>query len=377
MVKFDIIEDNKERIIFMLKTLIILLILNLSLFSNQTIINNPNSKKIVFINPGKSDEIFWVNVSNFMKAAANDFGFELKIIYAQRNHFKMIEIMQDVVNQKIKPDFLIIVNENNMADKLLKISNKHKIKTMLILNDLSKQQKSVFGKPRGYFPYWIGSIIPDNIQAGYLIAKSLIENSKHKNINMIAINGDESTFAARYRYMGLKQALKENPHVNFYQHFSADWREDISAQITQRALKRYPDTNVIWTANDPMAIGAIQAIVKTNKKILVSGLNWSQDALRAIKNDKMLASVGGHYMIGGWSIVLLYDYINGRDFIDESLELKQHIFSTINKSNYKTYQKYFKNEDFEQIDFTKFSKTENNSLKKYNFSLLEILGQLK
>jgi ABC-type sugar transport system substrate-binding protein len=358
-----------------MKILIILLILNFSLFSSPIIIDRTHSKEIVFINPGKSNEVFWLNVSTFMKAAANDFGFNLKIIYAERNHFKMIKIMKDIVNQKIKPDFLIIVNENNMADKLLKISNNHKIKTMLILNDLSKEQKSVFGKPRGYFPYWIGSIIPDNIQAGYLVAKSLIKNSKNKKINMIAINGDESTFAARHRYIGLQKALKENPNVNFYQHFTADWREDISAQITQRALKRYPDTNVIWTANDPMAIGAIKT--KNNKNILVSGLNWSQEALLAIQNDEMVASIGGHYMMGGWSIVLLYDYMHGKDFINESLELKQHIFSTIDKSNYKEYQKHFKNENFEQIDFTKFSKAKNNHINKYNFSLEKILGQLK
>ena len=105
-----------------MKILLLLLILNFSLFSSKTTINNLNPKKIVFINPGKSDEIFWLNVSKFMQAAANDFGFELKIIYAQRNHYKMIEIIHNIVEQKTKPDFLIIVNENNMAGKLLKIS---------------------------------------------------------------------------------------------------------------------------------------------------------------------------------------------------------------------------------------------------------------
>ncbi|OUR74811.1 hypothetical protein A9Q76_00165 [Arcobacter sp. 31_11_sub10_T18] len=359
-----------------MRILLILLLLKFSLLCNQTIINNANQKNVVFINPGKSNEVFWLNVSKFMQASANDFGFDLKIIYAQRNHFKMIEIMNDIVNQKTKPDFLIIVNENNMADKLLKISHKHKIKTMLILNDLSKKQKNELGQPREYFPYWIGTIIPDNIQAGYLIATSLIKNSKKKHINMIALNGDESTFAARQRYKGLKKALNENPHVNLYQKFIADWREDISESIMKRALLRYPQTDVIWASNDPMAIGAINIKNKQNRKILVSGLNWSQDALLAIKKDDMVASVGGHYMIGGWAMVLLYDSINGKDFMEESVELKQNIFGIIDKSNYANYQKYFKDEDFEQIDFTKFSKTKNDNLKKYNFSLEEIFKQL-
>ena len=312
-----------------MKILIILLTLSLYVFSTQTIINNVDKKKIIFINPGKSNEVFWLSVSKFMHAAANDLDFDLKVIYAQRNHFKMIEIINKIVSQKTKPDFLIIVNENNMADKLLKISNKHKIKTMLILNDLSKEQKDKFNKPREHFPYWIGTIIPDNKQAGYLIAKSLINASNAKNINMIAINGDQSTFAARQRYLGLQKALKEHPEVTFYQKFSADWREDFSSKITKRALKRYPNTNIIWAANDPMALGAIKIKNKYNKKILVSGLNWSQDALMAIHNNQMISSIGGHYMIGGWSMVLLYDYINGKDFASESLELKENIFGII------------------------------------------------
>mgnify|MGYP002750610294 CR=1 FL=1 len=72
--------------------------------------------KVTFINPGVSDIShptggFWYNVGSFMRAAAKDLNIELEILYAERNHLKIIEIVQEVANRKEKPDFLIIENE--------------------------------------------------------------------------------------------------------------------------------------------------------------------------------------------------------------------------------------------------------------------------
>lgn len=352
-----------------MKTILIILILFTFSFSEN--------KKITFINPGKSNELFWLNVSKFMIASAEDFKFDLDIYYAQRNHYKMLEILKQIIKEEKKPDFLIIVNENNMADRLISLANKHKIKTMLILNDLSKKQKEIYGKPRKNYKYWIGTIIPNNIHAGYLIAKSLIKEKKDKTLHLLAINGEESTFAARHRFLGLQKALKEYPNIKLVQKFIADWREDISYNITKRALARYKNIDLIWTANDPMAFGAIKAAKKMKRDILISGLNWSNHALDAIEKDELVATVGGHYMIGGWALVLINDYINGVDFKNEALEIKEDIFGTIDKSNYKEYKKYFSTQDYSQIDFKKFSKSQNPEIKKYDFSLEKILEQLK
>ena len=63
--------------------------------------------QISFINPGKSDEAFWVSVSQTMQAAAKEFGITLEIYYAQRNHIQMLTILDEILltNQNWLPQF--------------------------------------------------------------------------------------------------------------------------------------------------------------------------------------------------------------------------------------------------------------------------------
>lgn len=318
-------------------------------------------------------------VSQFMQAAADDLGFELDIRYAERNHFKMVDIAKEIAGKKSKPDFLLIVNENQLGPRLLEIAQEAGIQSFLILNDLTDEQKKEFGHPRQKMTSWVGTMVPDNVYAGYAIAKSLIKETPGI-LPLLAINGMEATPAAQERFQGLEKALAEHSQVKLLQKFVGDWRQDLAETIAFRALKRYPNTQAIWCANDPMALGAIQA-VKTNgqkpgQDVLISGLNWSLEALDAIELGTMKASAGGHFMLGGWSLVLLYDYLNGKDFIqEEGVEIKQRIFSVINRSNVEMYRKHFGKQEWGKIDFKKFSKVKNPTLLHYDFSLDALMDQ--
>ena len=42
------------------------------------------AESVLFLNPGSTQEAFWVSYSQFMQAAARDLGIDLRILYAQR-----------------------------------------------------------------------------------------------------------------------------------------------------------------------------------------------------------------------------------------------------------------------------------------------------
>ncbi len=155
----------------------------------------------------------------------------------------------------------------------------------------------------------------------------------------------------------------------------------MSEGIVQGALNRYPQTEAIWAANDPMAIEAVEAIINAGKNpgkdIFVAGLNWDAPALKRVKNGEMVASVGGHFITGGWVLVLLHDYHYGKGFVQETAQLKLEIFSILNRNNIDNYLKHFGNSHWSHIDFSKFSKVLNPTVMKYNFNFDEILLQLK
>ncbi len=336
---------------------------------------------IVFINPGKSDELFWTMVSDFMKASANDLGINLEIKYGERNFLNDIKIANEIVSRKVKPDYVIIVNEKLVADKLIDLFEKNNIKTFLILNELTAEQEKKIGKPRTNNKNYLGSIVPDNRKAGYLIAKSLDNSVSNytSDKNIIAIGGNRVTPAGKQRIEGLNKYLKENKNMNYLQTVYAEWDLETSYSMTTGLLKRYPQTNLIWAANDPMAIGAIGASEVFGKSvgenIFVSGLNWSSESLELIKKGIMVSSVGGHFTVGGFALVVLYDYHYGFDFGTKAnnFSLVIDVFDIIDKNNISLYEKLLKKDYWENIDFKKFSLKENKSLKKHNFSLKELL----
>lgn len=96
---------------------------------------------VTFMNPGMYKEAYWIMVSDFMQAAADDLGFSLEILYCERNHMKQIALAIEIANRKQKPDFVICVNEKLVAPQTIAPLDKAGIKTFLILNDLTGDQK--------------------------------------------------------------------------------------------------------------------------------------------------------------------------------------------------------------------------------------------
>ena len=45
---------------------------------------------VVFLNPGRSDEPFWRSYADFMQAAADDLGMDLRIEFAERDNARML-----------------------------------------------------------------------------------------------------------------------------------------------------------------------------------------------------------------------------------------------------------------------------------------------
>lgn len=335
---------------------------------------------VVFVNPGYSNEVYWVMVTNFMKASAKDLGINLEVVYAERSHIKQIELSKKLISKNPKPDYMIVVNEKLVAPSIIEEANKAGVKTLLILVDLADEQKIKYGTPRKNYKNWLGSIMPNNIQAGYNIGAELIKEArkKGKNLEMIAINGSRATLAAVEREEGLMKLLSKNKDVKLNQVVFAEWEMKKGYDSAKGLITRYPKTTMIWCANDLMAEGAIKAVEEVGKipgkDILIGGLNWSDAGIKMVKSGKMVTTVGGHFMVGGFSLVMIYDYENGIDFASsEGLEIQSEVFGALNIENIDAYIKNYGDQNWEKLDFKKFSKKLNPKLEKYDFSLKSVL----
>ena len=343
------------------------------------------AQSVAFINPGKSDEIYWVTASQGMEAAARSLGMNFEVQYAQREPLKTLEIARELAARPAgkRPEYVVITDDYAVADQLLRIVEPAGVKTFLAYSSIPADQRGGTGSPRGKYKGWLGSLEPRAEDAGYLTARALIERGKREKafapdgkLHMLAIAGDRSTPSSINRNQGMRRAVAEAPVVVLEQEVYAAWNRELAAQHADSLYRRYPDVKLIWAGNDLMAFGAMTAWEKRGGKPGVdawfSGINTSTEALEAIKSGRLTSLAGGHFITGAWSLVMIYDYHHGRDFADEGLELRRPMFAEFTPQLADRYIERF-GSGFDGVDFSRYSKVRNPKLKRYNFGFAQLL----
>lgn len=185
-----------------------------------------------------------------------------------------------------------------------------------------QDDKDVVGAPCGEYKYCIGHMFPNDVQAGHDLALALINESRgkfpDKTVELIAVSGSRDSAAAIDRNNGLERAVSDTPNTQLHQIVFAGWDPQDAQVRTTALLKRYPQTSVLWAASDAMALSmasAAKALGRTpGKDIFIGGVDWSDAGLAAVQQGDLVASLGGHFMEGGWVMVLLHDFHHGLDF---------------------------------------------------------------
>ncbi|MBF0225677.1 MAG: ABC transporter substrate-binding protein [Desulfobacterales bacterium] len=342
----------------------------------------PKKIKIGFFTPHLQNA-FWIKAEKLFRAACNDFNIEIKIYHANNSRETMREQIIDAVSGQDKVDAIIFQSFKQAGESFIQIADAAKVPAFLFNAGVDHNKT---GLPRGKYKYWIGEMMPSDEEAGFNLANYLIDAAiKTGNIDetgkvqMVGINGIFSDGASIERGIGLQRALNGRSDANLIRVIPGDWGFDTAKEKFLLLKKRYPQIKVVWSANDNMALGAIAGCKEMNltvgKDIIIGGIDWDVDALKSIKTGEMSITIGGHYLDAAWAVVLLYDYFNGVDFAQESVMMKSQMH-LITKSNIELFLNKLGDDEWEKVDFTKFSKKINPTIQKYNFTLEEILKQL-
>jgi ABC-type sugar transport system substrate-binding protein len=340
--------------------------------------------KVAFINPNGPPE-FWQPVCTTMKAAAAELGIDVEIRDSDHSRDKAIAIARDFLAQRPPPDFLIATNDVDAGGEVVKLADAAHVKTILLNNDLGES----YGEPRTKYRDWLGSIVPDHEGAGYGIATAILteaaERLTNRPLKILALTGDSTTPASIERVRGLKRGIKVMSGLlgpNSVQLVGVrylDWTAKTAEASMREFFRSGPHIDALWAANDPMALGGIVALKEAGYRpgldVMVGGLNWSQQAVDRVLNREMVVTYGGHFLLGAWAMVVLRDYKDGRDFAEEDVRLQfpMGAFDLPVARRFPDIGKV----DWSRVDFTRFSKTRNPALARYNFSPDAVLGQLE
>jgi ABC-type sugar transport system substrate-binding protein len=274
-------------------------------------------ESVLFLNPGKTDEAFWISYSQFMQAAATDLGIDLRILYAQRMPELTVAQARLALQGPYRPDYLVFVNEQYVAPQILRLAEGSGVKLFMVNASLTANQMSLLGERADR----LGSLVPNDEEGGYLMLKELIRQhppvAPGQVIELLAFSGLKITPSSQLREQGLMRALAEHPEVRLRQLVYGGWTRERAYEQAKLLLRRYPKVSLVWSANDEMAFGAMQAYSETGgvpgKDVLFSAINTSPAALQAKVDGRLSVLLGGHFTLGGWALVELHDIEQGVD----------------------------------------------------------------
>lgn len=129
----------------------------------------------------------------------------------------------------------------------------------------------------------------DDYSIGLATARTLLKAIGGKG-NVIILEGVKGSLTNTDRVRGFNDALKENPNVKLLASQPANYQRLNALQVMENLMQSFPAIEGVLAANDPMAVGAIEALEAANRKAMVVGINGSREAVELIKSGKLLAS---------------------------------------------------------------------------------------
>lgn len=194
---------------------------------------------------------------------------------------------------------------------------------------------------------WVGHTAFDGVESGTKNAGALFDAIGGKG-NITALLGIPDDPSAKQRLYGLQQALKSHPDIKVLDQQVGHWQPTEGQQITQTWLGKYGgQMNGIWTANDGMLTGAVEALRAGGKagKVPITGSDGSGDVLQLISKGDALSTMWiDGYIQGVVSVALAYAAAVGdlnvsqlshakRDFyLRQTLVTKSNVGSILNSS---------------------------------------------
>lgn len=136
---------------------------------------------------------------------------------------------------------------------------------------------------------YVGS---DDNEAGRIAATYICKLLNGKG-NVVIIRGPNGHSAEIQRTSGIKEILDKNPGINVLFDQSANWDRAQGLNLMENWLGTGKEINAVIAQNDEMALGAYKAIEAAGKqgKIIVIGIDAISDALKAVKDGKLCATV--------------------------------------------------------------------------------------
>lgn len=270
---------------------------------------NDNTKKIGLI-VSTLNNPFFVDLKKGVEKQAKELGYEVVVLDSQNDPAKEVSNMEDI---SVKGVSMVLLNpvDSDSAVASVMIANNSDIPVMTV--DRVANGGNV-----------VSHIASDNIAGGDMAAKYLIDKLGNKG-NIVELEGIAGSSATRDRGKGFEDGIKGSS-LDIIAKQSADFDRTKGLSVMENIIQSKGDINAVFAQNDEMALGASKALADANMKdVLVVGFDATDDAVDAVKQGSMAATVAQQpILIGETAVKVANQYLKGEkvdEFIPVELQL--------------------------------------------------------
>ena len=220
---------------------------------------------------------FFVTLRDGAQEAADNAGLELVVVDAQDNVSKQASDIEDLVQRGVD---VLIVNptDSDAVVPAVRTANEAGIPVIAV-------DRGVNGGELAYY------IVSNNVAGGALAGRFICDQIGGSG-NAVELEGIPGTSAARERGEGFNQAIAEScADVEVVARQTANFNRAEGLTVMENVLVAQPDIDAVFAHNDEMALGALQAIEASGREMLVVGFDATDDAVAAVNECRMGATV--------------------------------------------------------------------------------------
>ncbi|MDR2656348.1 MAG: ABC transporter substrate-binding protein, partial [Oscillospiraceae bacterium] len=139
---------------------------------------------------------------------------------------------------------------------------------------------------------YAGFLGSDFLEEGRRAGRFLLEKTRDmERVRIVEISGTENSTPARERAIGFREVLGDDPRYEFIRSVNGDFLRSKGLECMENILKETTDIDVLYSHNDAMTLGAIEAIesvgIAPGKDMIIITVDGEQGAIDLLKQGKI------------------------------------------------------------------------------------------
>lgn len=221
------------------------------------------------------------------KVEAEKRGIKLKISDAQQKQENQIKAVRSFIAQGVDAIFIAPVVQTGWGP-VLEEAKDADIPVFLLDRNISVKDKSLY----------MTAVTADNVYEGEVAGNWLVKEEHGAPCNVVELQGTVGASVALDRREGFMNVVKKNPNLKIIRTQSGDFTRSKGKEVMESFIKAEDNGKnicAVYSHNDDMAIGAIQAIkeagLKPGKDIKIVSVDGVPDIFKAMLAGEANASV--------------------------------------------------------------------------------------